>query len=99
MAVGLADMIPESTRQQAVAVRWQRALGEKRPDGLITGLPTPKNTFVTPLPYAINTFFLSGLDHEQDLNNKRFAVDCKSHRNPYAFLSRFSRLVSLAGSF
>jgi hypothetical protein len=65
----------------------------------MTGLTAPKSTFITLLPRGINSSVLSGLDHEQNLNNKRFAVDCKARRNPYACLSRFSRLVSLAGSF
>jgi hypothetical protein len=39
------------------------------------------------------------LTGEQDLNNKRFAVPCKSRGNEYAFDSRFSRSVSLTENF
>jgi hypothetical protein len=42
---------------------------------------------------------LSTLADEQDLNNKRFAVSCKSRENEYAFDSRFSQSVLLAEYF
>src|ERR1051326_3577716 len=45
-----------------------------------------------------NWLLSNWLDDEQDLNNKRLAVHCKSVRNGYSGHNRSSRLVSLAGS-
>src|ERR1039458_9452136 len=50
------------------------------------------------VPWGRNTLFWNALNGEQELNNKRLDVACKSNRSEYSIHSRRSRLVSLAGS-
>ena len=49
---------------------------------------------VTLLSSGINAFFLNGLAGEQDMNNNRLAVDCKSIGNEYACHIRLPRSES-----